>query len=125
MDNKATNVDIPRLCYLEAGMMYFTDDIHNVCGDDWDDVPYEHNAGEPYERYVVAMLAFHPTKDTDLCYEPYERGEYSVEEINNGAIPWLYCQTAGPLHAGATRVECVAWLNKAHMVWGELELHEQ
>lgn len=102
MDNNTTNDNIPRLCYLEAGVMYFTDDIHNVCGDDWDDVPYEHNAGEPYER-----------------------GEYSVEEINNGAIPWLYCNTAGPLYAGATRVECVAWLNKAHMVWGELELHEQ
>lgn len=119
------NDNIPRLCYLENGIMYFTNDMHNVCGDNWDVDKYKLNAGEPYEQYVTAMLAFHQTKDTPIYYEPYVcGGEYSVEEINDGAIPWLYCKPAGPLHAGATRVECVAWLNKAHMVWGELELHE-
>lgn len=29
--------------------MYFTSDIENQWGDDWDDRPYEHNAGKPYQ----------------------------------------------------------------------------
>ena len=28
------------------------DDGYDYWGDDWDDAPYEHNAGEVYERYV-------------------------------------------------------------------------
>lgn len=125
MNNKATNDNIPRLCYVDGRIMFFTNDINNVCGDNWDVRGYEYNSGEPHEQYVTAMLAFHPTGDSTLEYEPCNRGEeFTIEEINDGAIPWLYCKSAGPLYAGATRVECVTWLNKAHMVWGELELHE-
>ncbi len=28
------------------------DDCYNYWGDDWDDAPYEHNAGEVYSEYV-------------------------------------------------------------------------
>ena len=38
-----------KLCYLENNIMYFTSDIENQWGDDWDDRPYEHNAGKPYQ----------------------------------------------------------------------------
>ena len=33
--------------------MYFTSDLENQWGDDWDDSPYEHNAGPPYETHTV------------------------------------------------------------------------
>ena len=42
-----------RLCYLENNIMYFTSDIKNQWGDDWDDRPYEHNAGKPYETHTT------------------------------------------------------------------------
>ena len=41
----------PKLCYVEGCFAYFTTltDIKDQWGDDWDDAPYEHNAGEPYD----------------------------------------------------------------------------
>ena len=48
-----------KLCYLENNIMYFTSDIENQWGDDWDDRPYEHNAGTPYETHTtVKKIAF-------------------------------------------------------------------
>ena len=48
-----------KLCYLESSVMYFTSDIDNQWGDDWDDIPYEHNAGKPYEtNTIVKKIAF-------------------------------------------------------------------
>jgi hypothetical protein len=40
----------PILCYIEGGTAYFTTQkIEDQWGDDWNDAPYEHNAGLPYE----------------------------------------------------------------------------
>jgi hypothetical protein len=40
----------PRLCYVDRPWAYFTTQpITKQWGDDWDDAPYEHNAGTPYE----------------------------------------------------------------------------
>ena len=33
--------------------MYFTSDMAAQWGDDWDDRPYEHNAGKPYETHTT------------------------------------------------------------------------
>lgn len=43
-----------KLCYIESsgsgGTAYFTtNDLDRQWGDDWNDAPYEHNAGSPYE----------------------------------------------------------------------------
>lgn len=38
-----------KLCYIDGCWAYFTtQDLDKQWGDDWDDVPYEHNAGDPY-----------------------------------------------------------------------------
>ena len=38
-----------KLCYVEGNIAYFTtQDLDKQWGDDWDDAPYEHNAGLPY-----------------------------------------------------------------------------
>jgi len=82
------NDNIERLCYIYKGKAYFTyHDITEVCGDDWDDIPYEYNAEPPYSRYISSTLYF----EVDM-YEPYERfvnSPYSVEMINAGQVPWL------------------------------------
>lgn len=39
----------PKLCYVASNFAYFTTlPVEDQCGDDWDDAPYEHNAGTPY-----------------------------------------------------------------------------
>jgi hypothetical protein len=74
------------LCYVEDCWAYFTDKpLAEQWGDDWNDAPYEHNAGEPYE--YAERLAFEGEFDqpcTNQC-----NSSYSVERINAGAIPWL------------------------------------
>lgn len=43
-------VVIHRLCYIDGPWAYFTTQpVAEQWGDDWDDAPYEHNAGDPYE----------------------------------------------------------------------------
>lgn len=38
----------PVLCYVDGGKAYFTTQkLEDQWGDDWDDAPYEHNAGIP------------------------------------------------------------------------------
>lgn len=37
------------LCFVKGNRAYFTrKDLDEQWGDDWDDRPYEYNAGEPY-----------------------------------------------------------------------------
>lgn len=58
-------------------------------GDDWNDAPYEHNAGTVYEEYVkdTVVVAF---DFDDLVLEPC-RGEYnstySKEDMINRQVP--------------------------------------
>ncbi len=123
-----------KLCYVDGNVLYFTDNFAHQCGDDWDDAPYEHNAGTPYEWWDgwteeenrkhghnhMRKFAF-----VDGCWieQPCDRcvnSPYSVDDINKGAVPWLYCDEAGGLMAGATIEEAKAWFKKAKVWWGEL-----
>ena len=123
-----------RLCYVRYNILYFTDNFENQWGDDWDDAPYEHNAGEPYDyddeptvdntdrRGHIRYLAY---MDWNFWIQEPKSGchnsRYSVDDINNGAVPWLYCDEAGGLMAGATMEQAIAWLKKAGCTWGELK----
>jgi hypothetical protein len=78
-----------RLCYVDPPWAYFAAcPPTEVWGDDWDDAPYQHNAGTPSCPCVV--LAY---RGGDLG-APGDRGRgaaefLSVEEINRGLAPWL------------------------------------
>ena len=107
-----------RLCYVdqndeysESLMLYFTEkDPKEQWGDDWDDAPYEHNAGTPYiddysqpEQGVENGHGIYPRIEIKKIYiEPGSwkthfftprtgtiNSPYSVEDINKGATPWL------------------------------------
>ena len=95
--------------------MFFTDDLDNQWGDDWDDAPYEHNAGWPYdfdtnvicvpfsivythilreneENDTVIDDVFNNFRNCVLNY-PSSFGinsPFSVDMINRGAIPWIW-----------------------------------
>ena len=84
-----------KLCYIEDNFAYFTT-AENQWGDDWNDAPYEHNAGTPYgwrptdkvPEYKITVVAYKSELET-----PAElagcNSRYSVEMINKGAIAWL------------------------------------
>lgn len=106
------------LCYVYGGVAYFTTQpLDKQWGDDWDDAPYEHNAGTPYgphgkdEHWEILELRFSGewrTPDYGQTNSPW-----SVEKINKGACPWL-CHDYEPIYikAGCTMPEFAALIEK-------------
>lgn len=109
----------PVLCYVDGPWAYFTtQELSEQWGDDWNDAPYEHNAGQPYEYsehdrkngvepWQITKVAF----DGDLnqpctgCVD----SDISVQDINAGKVAWLYTSKWNSkqvaIHAGATLAE--------------------
>jgi hypothetical protein len=102
----------PVLCYVDGNWAYFTTQpLEKQWGDDWNDAPYEHNAGEPYEfsdhdakknrepwKIVkVAYDGFFETPDSGHLNSPW-----SVEQINAWAVAWL--RTSSRIVGGKTTV---------------------
>lgn len=93
------NIDIilnAELCYVEGNMAYFTTQgVNKQWGDDWDDAPYEFNAGPPYgpregiddHYWQIIKIGWEGPFMTpeDRCLN----SEYSVLDINSGKVPWL------------------------------------
>ena len=97
-----------KLCYVEGNKAWFTDNFEKQWGDDWNDRPYECNAGYPYENWSELIednpdifkrkWKHHPIELKELYFEtddwaekrPCEMGRFSVEEINKGAVAWIY-----------------------------------
>ena len=81
-----------RLCYVDGPWAWFTtrDPFTEQWGDDWDDAPYQDNAGDPYEwrpdRGVPEYRLLKVAYDGPL-YTPEE--SLSVQEINQTGTPWL------------------------------------
>ena len=95
-----------KLCYVDGHKAYFTSNFEKQWGDDWNDRPYEDNAGDPYSQYIegdkwididLATLYFETEDWTER--KPCDIGRFSVEEINKGAVAWVatgeFCILAG------------------------------
>lgn len=97
------------LCYIDSdsNKAWFTSDWENQSGDDWNDSPYECNAGDPYEHNYNALeqgvengRGIYPTiehkklffdfEDNWGIHQPYMLGSVSVNDINRGAVAWLW-----------------------------------
>jgi len=92
-------MDNYKLCYVEENFAYFSDiGPEEAWGHDWNNTPYEHNAGRPYmDKGNWIVVAF------DSCLvQPsysYTNSPYSVADINKiGLTPWLRS------HDGCTRI---------------------
>lgn len=108
-----------KLCYVRGNKAWFTDNIERQWGDDWNDKPYEHNAGEPYDDWydeegvigeIKLKVLYFETNDwseKQPC-DGYLNSPYSVEEINRGKVPWLetdkYKIYAGTLYEDFIRI---------------------
>lgn len=128
-----------RLCYINRPWAYFTtQNLDDQWGDDWNDAPYEHNAGSPYTwdatrydsasrqfvandkpRWEIGMIAFDVNLATP-CDEHFN-SPYSVQGINQRQIAWLhpykfdtgYNATRVEIWAGSTYPEFVHLINSA------------
>lgn len=84
-------------------MAYFTPiSMDEQWGDDWDDAPYEHNAGIPYddtwvdeERTKIEILqvpfaikSYNFSLPNDFAYGG--NSPFAVADINHGAVAWIY-----------------------------------
>lgn len=96
-----------KLCYVDGNKAYFTNDFKHCWGDDWNDIPYECNAGEPYrswselikdnENILEKRYIHHPIEIKIIYFEtndfsekrPCDVDRFSVEMINNRNIPWI------------------------------------
>lgn len=96
------------LCYVDEHWAYFTTQpIAMQWGDDWNDAPYEHNAGRPYQwpefiwqpdspkipnpkpRWEIRQVAFDGPFEQPCTWADGGNSGYSVQMINRGAVPWL------------------------------------
>lgn len=114
----------PVLCYVERGEAWFTTrDLRHQWGDDWNDTPYEHNAGSPYawrpddaKRGVAPYRLLRVTYSVIGAEEPRDLGSYnspfSVELINRGVVAWLWGDDF-VIHAGTTLTEFARVLHEA------------
>ena len=85
-----------KLCFVDDNFAYFTTrELSKQWGDDWDDAPYEHNAGYPYEpaqqdlkkgiNWSIIKIAFEGPfllPCSGCCNSPF-----SVEAINKKLLP--------------------------------------
>ena len=103
-------MELYKLCYVDGNKAWFTKILKNNGGDDWDDAPYEHNAGEPYndwseliednEDIFKRKYKHHEIKHKVLYFETesnmilpcdnYLNSPYSVEDINKQAVAWIH-----------------------------------
>lgn len=99
-----------KLCYVDDCWAWFTTlSLSQQWGDDWDDSPYEDNAGDPnsWDRkspisWKLKRLAWHAWLETPATHS--RNAPYSVENINSLVVPWLsnYSNPSVHIFAGAT-----------------------
>lgn len=104
-----------KLCYVDECWAYFTtQELSKQWGDDWNDAPYEHNAGPPYVSYKedepkweIIKVAWEGAFDTPD--EGHTNSPYSVEQINAGVVAWLrsyrWCKKQIIIQAGVSLEE--------------------
>lgn len=95
------------LCYVDGNEAYFTTQkLEDQWGDDWNDAPWDLNAGTPYRfrlidnpkyiaggekammhnndnPYKIYVVAFHNDWKTE------QTDPWAVNTINSGEVPWL------------------------------------
>jgi len=95
------------LCFVDSPWAYFTTaPLAEQWGDDWDDAPYEHNAGTPLERAGVTITKVAFDGPLDAPCDGSLNSPWSVQQINSGAVAWL--RTGAWAAANTPRVAIMA-----------------
>ena len=98
---------VHKLCYIHEPWAYFTTlpvtGRGRITGDDWNDAPYDCNAGSPYIENDENMvkIAYESELSTPAGY--HYNAPYCIDQINSGFVPWLcdyYGKTGVKIMAG-------------------------
>lgn len=99
--------DYPNPDYIPGEQIYYAYftpiELSEQNGDDWNDTPYEYNAGEPYDvdydkdnhanNYTIIKIPFCP-KSYNVMFPRdwghYENSPFCINDINSGAVAWIY-----------------------------------
>ena len=79
------------------------DDCYDYWGDDWNDTPYEHNAGAVYDRYVSMTVDIVEDFDGSVC-EPSDDWHYHMnspyckEDFKNENAPCVLIVPPGVMN---------------------------
>lgn len=113
-------MNVFRVCYVMDGWAYFTSQVPTVqTGLYWFERPYEIHAGRPWsgDDYEIVIHSFLNNERGSLL-EPKDisisQTSLSVNDINQGKIPWLIDYLSGdrlPLHA--TEEEFIQFVKRA------------
>lgn len=86
-----TPTDDMILCYVKGKRAYFTSrPLSKQNGDDWNDIPYEHNAGEPYQNEEGSVGFVYFEAELQQPCDGHINSPYSVDMINAGVCAWLF-----------------------------------
>ena len=120
-NSKVVYKDLPNPEYDQTSRThsaYFTRlDLLEQWGDDWNDAPYDCNAEGPYENsegdIIEVPFAFVGSEDDEGYFSTYPleynlpkdygggNCPWSVEDINLGAVPWLFVKDMSKRHVPA------------------------
>jgi len=64
------------------------EDLKDWWGDDWNDVPYQHNAGRVYDKFISGYKVIVVPWEYNV-YEPKDFGQYSKNDMKSRNIPML------------------------------------
>lgn len=93
-----------RLCYVDRFAWFTSVPLEHQWGDDWDDIPYEHNAGIPYDTHYDSPFVKggtdrkrveHPlvkvawSSEHELPCDNQINSCWSVQKINSGNVAWF------------------------------------
>lgn len=110
--------------------LFFTDaDLSNQWGDDWNDAPYDCNAGWPYDdtshkdkdgkwqhtkhNILVLNISLECGHDMTLPEDYGYNSPFCVESINQGACAWMFFgKECKPIYAGATPLDVFERIGK-------------
>jgi hypothetical protein len=76
-----------KLVYVDNHCAWFCDQPEKAWGDDWNDAPYECNAGNPYTDRADYLRLF--WRDGFFETPAWRNHSVSVQDVNRGACPWL------------------------------------
>ena len=83
-------------CYGNVIRLYFgVDECEDYWGDDWDDAPYEHNAGRVYQEYIKGYVEYAFPLKYDVCEACYRyfNSPFSKEDMKNRKVACLTIST--------------------------------
>ena len=131
--------DYPNPEYIQKKQEYYAyftnNSIEKQWGDDWDDAPYEYNAGTPYceDGYKIIRVPFYVQRDGWNVALPEDWGgdnsRFCVRDINAGAVAWIYARgkdgkTSGnavAIQAGTTSKEFLEKIDRINELYPCIE----